>query len=243
MRKRKIPESLVQFTERVLANRKTRLIFDGRTSDWIPITNGIGQEDPLSMVIYIIYDADLVDISQGHPNELTLAFVDDTAFIATGSSTEKTHEMLQDMLERAGGGFEWSHNHNSKFETNKFALIDFSCTTTKDEAHLPMNIQGITINPAPSHKFLRVIIDEHLSWRQHTAYTVGKGTAYVLQLKCLALASKGLPLSLMWQLYTSVALPKLLYAVDVWFTPLYSTDNNDVRRGSIVTAGKLRKVQ
>jgi hypothetical protein len=137
MRKRKIPESLVQFTERVLANRKTRLIFDGHTSDWIPITNRIGQGDPLSMVIYIIYNADLVDVSQGHPNELTLAFVDNTAFIAIGSSTEKTHEMLQDMLERAGGGFEWSHNHNSKFETNKFALIDFSRITTKDEPVSP----------------------------------------------------------------------------------------------------------
>ena len=68
-------------------------------SEWILIANGIGQGDPLSMVIYIIYNADLVDVSKGHPNELTLAFVDDTAFIAIGKSTEETHGMLQDMLE------------------------------------------------------------------------------------------------------------------------------------------------
>ena len=78
------------------------------------------------MVIYIIYNADLVDVSQGNPNEVTLAFINDTAFITIGKSTEETHGMLQDMLERAGGGFEWSQNHNLKFKTNKFALIDFS---------------------------------------------------------------------------------------------------------------------
>jgi hypothetical protein len=99
MRKRKILESLVLFTERVLTNRKTRLIFDGHTSNWLPITNGIGQGDPLSMVIYIIYNTDLIDISQGHPNKLTLAFVDDTAFITIGKTIEETHEMLRDMLE------------------------------------------------------------------------------------------------------------------------------------------------
>ena len=126
MRKRKLPDSLVHFTGRVLADRKTRLIFDGHTSEWILVANGIGQGDPLSMVIYIIYNADLVDVSQGHPNELMLAFVNNTAFIAIGKSTEETHGMLQDMPERAGGGFKWSQNHNSKFETNRFMLIDFS---------------------------------------------------------------------------------------------------------------------
>jgi hypothetical protein len=105
------------------------------------------------MVIYIIYNADLVDVSQGHPNELTLAFVDDTAFIAIGSSTEKIQEMLQDMLKRAGGGFEWSHNHNSKFETNKFALIDFHApprkTKTVPHEHTRYNHQSDAVPQIP----------------------------------------------------------------------------------------------
>jgi hypothetical protein len=83
-------------------------MFDGHTSNWIPITNGIGQGDPLSMVIYIIYNTDLIDVSQNHPDELTLAFVDNTAFITIGNTIEETHNMLHNtgMLERAGGGFE-----------------------------------------------------------------------------------------------------------------------------------------
>ena len=48
---------------------------------------------------------------------------------------------------------------------------------------------------------------------------------------------------LMRHLYTSIALPKLLYTIDVWFTPIHSNDNNDIRRGSITAAKKLNQVQ
>ena len=113
-------------------------MFDSHTLDRIPITNGIGQRDPLSMIIYIIYNADLIDISQGHPNKLILAFVDDTILVVVGKTIEVTHHTLQDMLECTGGGFDWSCNHNSKFETNKFGLINF--TPTKQVTGLPMDI-------------------------------------------------------------------------------------------------------
>ena len=185
----KIPDSLVNFTEWVLLNRKTKLMFDGHKSDWIPITNGIGQGNPLCMIIYIIYNTDLINIAQGHPNELTLAFVNDTIFITTGKSTKEMHCTLQDMLEQTEGGLDWSFNHNSKFKTNKFALIDF--TPTK-QSSCPLNVWRTTIMPSISHKFLGVIIDECLSWHQYINYTISKGTPYTLQLCRLATASKGL---------------------------------------------------
>jgi hypothetical protein len=106
-----------------------------------------------------------------------------------------------------------------------------------------MNIRGTVIKPTPTHKFLGVIIDKCLTWCQHIAYAIGKGTAYVLQLRHLTIASKGLPLSLMQRLYTSVTLPKLLYMVDVWFTPIHSTNNNNTHKGSIKTTKKLNRVQ
>jgi hypothetical protein len=131
MRMRRIPGNIILFTEQLLTNRQTQLRFDGYTSEWFPVTNGIGQGDPLSMILYIIYSSDLVDVArprQGREylKELTLAFVDDTAFVAIAEDFATTHRMLADMLERPGGGYEWSRDHNSRFETNKFALMDFS---------------------------------------------------------------------------------------------------------------------
>ncbi|KIJ19216.1 hypothetical protein PAXINDRAFT_70298, partial [Paxillus involutus ATCC 200175] len=90
MRARRIPDSLVEFTDRLLQGRRTKLKFDGYLSEWISITNGIGQGDPLSMILYIIYNSDLVDTAKGRSKqELALAFVDDTAFVAIGKNFQE----------------------------------------------------------------------------------------------------------------------------------------------------------
>ncbi|KIJ11391.1 hypothetical protein PAXINDRAFT_54269, partial [Paxillus involutus ATCC 200175] len=58
------------------------LSFDSYLSQWIPIRNGIGQEDPLSMVLYMIYNTDLVEVAEPtRKREKTLAYVDDVVFI------------------------------------------------------------------------------------------------------------------------------------------------------------------
>ena len=240
MRKRRIPTSLTNFTERVLTGRRTKLSFDGFLSDWIPITNGIGQGDPLSMILYIIYNSDLVDVPK-NKNETALAFVDDTAYLTIGADFASTHAALTDMLERPNGAFNWSTDHNSRFETSKFALIDFSMNKSKERPI--MNIRGNLIKPTDTHRFLGVLLDEGLRWHKHVTYAIGKGTAYVLQLRRISRSSKGIPLTLSRQLYTSVALPKMLYALDLWFKPIYTGDSDTVIRGSIGTSKRMGRVQ
>jgi hypothetical protein len=242
MRQRRLPESLVGFTKRLLEGRRTQLKFDGHLSDWISIRNGIGQGDPLSMILYVIYDSDLVDIAVGRSKtERTLAFVDDTAFIAIGKSFHETHAILKNMLERTGGGYDWARDHNSKFETSKFALVDFSMNAVKERS--PLTTRGITITPTATHRFLGVILDQALRWTAHIAYALAKGTAYVFQLRRLSLTSTGIPLSLMRQLYLAVALPKMLYAVDLWFRPLFVGDGDTPQHGSISVVRRLCRVQ
>jgi len=131
MKRHRLPPEIISFTDKMLRGRKTRLRFDDYTSEWFDIANGIGQGDPLSMILYIIYDSDLVRTATGK-QELTLAFVDDTAFLAIGRTFQETHQILHDMLERSGGGFEWSMQHNSRFAPNKFALIDFSLNRSRE---------------------------------------------------------------------------------------------------------------
>jgi hypothetical protein len=206
MKVRRLPRAMIDFTEQVLMGRQTRLQFDNFKSDWFPVTNGISQGDPLLMILYIIYNADLVDVAKNHSkSKSTLAFVDDTAFIAVGSSFQEMHRILSNMLNRPGGGYEWSNAHNSNFETSKFALIDFSMNRTKTRP--PMIIRGNTIHPSATHKFLGVILDQELRWKDHIAYAIAKGTAYTLQLHRLSSTASGMPMKLTRQLYQAVAIP------------------------------------
>jgi len=143
----------------MLKNRRTKLQFNDHTSDWFDITNSIVQGDPFSMLLYIVYNSDLVTIAKNR-NELTLAFVDNTVLVTIARMFQDTHSILTDMLEREGSAYEWSADHNSHFETSKFSLVDFTLSKTKP--HPPMKIQGNIITPAPAHKFLGVIVDQEL---------------------------------------------------------------------------------
>lgn len=86
-------------------------------------------------------------------------------------------------------------------------------------------------------------MDQELTWREHAAYAVGKGTEYVLQLRRLLRTSMGIPTKLMHQLYQAVAIPKFTYAADIWFHPLFKKDSNASQHGSKRTADCLTSVQ
>ncbi|KII85400.1 hypothetical protein PLICRDRAFT_116115, partial [Plicaturopsis crispa FD-325 SS-3] len=69
----------------MLTGRRTKLKFDDYTSFWTAIINGIGQGDPISMIIFLFFNADILDIVHSKDEDAT-AFVDDTAIIAIGTT-------------------------------------------------------------------------------------------------------------------------------------------------------------
>ena len=99
LRRRQIPKRYTDFISGMLEGRTTSLRFDDYTSDPIKIDNGIGQGDPLSMVLYQFYNADILDVPN-HANESAIAYVDDALILATAKDFNETHEILTDMIVR-----------------------------------------------------------------------------------------------------------------------------------------------
>jgi len=73
------PMEIVNFFSSMLKDRCTTLTFDDYTFENIPIDNGIGQGETVS-ILYLIYSHGLVNIPQGQ-NEDGGAYVDDTFFV------------------------------------------------------------------------------------------------------------------------------------------------------------------
>jgi hypothetical protein len=130
-------------------------------------------------------------------------------------------------MERDEGALNWSQTHHAEFKLNKTALICATCLRTPDPQNKrktnptlrpPITINNTVINPTPSCKFLGVIIDQELRFNAHAAYAIGKGTKYVLACKRLTKPSKGIRAQMMMKIYKGVAIPKLMYASDVWAT-------------------------
>ena len=94
------------------------------STDLIHISTGIPQGLPLSPILYLFYNPDLLEICSS-PSQQVIAggFINDTILLATGSSIEenceklkKTHRLYMD----------WAKKHASKFDPSKYQPVYLS---------------------------------------------------------------------------------------------------------------------
>ena len=241
MRKRRLPEALVKFAELMLERRNTVLRFDDHTSDPIQLDNGIRQGDPLSMALYQYYNADILEIPN-RPQETAEVYVDDAILTATAKTFEEAHEILTEMMTRVGGMVKWSKSHNSSIEYSKLALIDFAHPGVK-KPRPPLVLPSVTIEPTQSAKYLGIVLDQNLKWTQQAASVRGKGSKWAAQIKRLTRPTWGLTPNGAWKLYVGIALPRILYGIDVWCTPIHGRNASEHRKGSVAAIKKLASVQ
>ena len=241
LRKRHLPRRYISFIAGMLEGRTTHLKFDDHVSDVIDINNGIGQGDPLSMVLYQYYNADILDIPV-HANETSIAYVDDALIMASAPDFEAAHRMLSDMMSRPGGIYDWSKTHNSPLEHSKLALIDFA-HRNNNKVRPNLVLPNISITPTNSTKYLGLLIDQHLNWKAQHAYAIDKGTNWALQIRRLARPSWGITPKYARRLYIGVALPRMLYGVDVWCGPTNDPQSGSPAIASIKVINQLTKIQ
>jgi hypothetical protein len=156
----------------------------------ININNSIGQGDPLSMVMYQFYNADLLEIPEAE-GESAIVYVDDAIMAAAADTFKETHEMLRDMITREGGVSDWSTEHNSPLEYSKLALMDFVHSSKQMERH-PLQLPQHKISPVKNAKYLGILFDQHLNWKAQHAHTLGKGTKWTMQIKRLTRLTWGI---------------------------------------------------
>ena len=248
MRIRAVPEKYIRLVELMLTGRKTRLSFDDYISDLIEINNGNNQGCPLSMIFYAFYNAGLLEISPpSSKDEYQFGFVDDVALLATGANLEETHAKLKDMMTRPGGAFDWSETHHSQFELSKLALMDFSPKphqNTPLTLILPRSNRTTTINPVRTYKFLGVLFDPKLKWGAQTERAARSAETWINLVRRLARTSTGISAKGMRQLYLSIAIPRMSYAAEVWFTlPHKRNEQSKNRSGSVKFVTKLISAQ
>lgn len=98
-----------------------------------------------------------------------------------------------------------------------------------------------------------VLIDQELRFKEHGALALAKGTAWVMQFRRLAKPAGGIPAQYVRRLYYGIAVPRMLYAADVWCPPHKRTDRNKTsllgparplmavqRMAALMTTGALR---
>ena len=148
--------------------------------------------------------------------------------ITIGANFGKTTQRIKDMMTKDGGGLQWSTDHNSRFEVSKSAIAHFSRKTISDPdsniGHIPIPrpaliLENQMVQEVSQYKYLGIQIDTQLKWKEQGQHAAANTTNWILQFCRLSKPSTGVGAKLMRQLYLVVALPKITYRIDIWYTP------------------------
>lgn len=253
MRKRGIPVEYTDWLEEKLNGRYTTLNFDDFSSETFRILEGADQGCPLSHLLYQFYNADLIEADDNRPEELKVGFVDDAALLASGKSFIEANSSITNMMTRVGGALDWAKSHQSSFDIVKTGLVGFTrqrienpigTSKTIPTLRPSITITGREITAKSSHTFLGLIMDQELRFKEQVARALARGTAWALQFRRLSKPSSGMPGQYARRLYLSVAIPRMLYAADIFYTPVTGKGLPGIKaRGSVGIANKLARVQ
>ena len=125
---------------------------------------------------------------------------------------------------RNGGVTEWSTSHNSPLEHSKLALLDFVHKSKQVEQN-PLTLEHGMVKPSASTKYLGVLINENLNWKAQNTHALGKGMKWVMQIKRIARPTWGIMPQHAKRLYQSMAIPRMLYMVEIWASQVKGKDN------------------
>ena len=86
-------------------------------------------------------------------------------------------------------------------------------------------------------------IDAQLRWKEQTQKTLANATKWLLQFRRLMRPTTGVRSKLMRQLYILVALPKITYGLDVWYSPPNKPSGATRNKGSVGILKVLERLQ
>ena len=198
------------FIENFLLNRRFRVRVGSSHSSSFEPEKGVPQGGVLSVALFAVL---INDISDELPAAVGRSlFVDDLAIWYTASGASHVSRQLQLAVTRLE---QWSTNNGLRFSVAKTTSVHF-CRRRCADPDLGIRLYGQTVKTELAARFLGVIFDRRLTYKEHFKRLREKCFKALDVLKCVSRTSYGSDRSTLLLLYRAIVRSKLDYACFVY---------------------------
>jgi ribonuclease HI len=233
LRKRRIDEKIVGWTTSFLRDRSTTIKLQEYTAPSAPIQTGIPQGSPVSPILYLFYNADLLEACKTQDTE-AVGYIDDASILAVGPTAPHNCKTLKSIHRKAE---EWAVKHGSQFAPAKYELVHFTRNPRANSTHA-LRLPHATILASPSCRYLGIQMDTKLRWDYHREKVEARATKRLSALSALASSSWGTGTVNLRHVYKAMIVPQMLYGCSAWYIP----SNNPTSRGGAMVS-TIKKIQ
>jgi hypothetical protein len=163
-----ITGQLLLWMQSYLSERKQRVVLEGASSDWLPVTSGVPQGSILGPLLFLVY---VNDVPSCIINNSNIALFADDSKLYRAMGTNYDHNLLQADLDCL---HTWSLSSGLDFNSRKCKVLHISKKKSTREMNRNYSLGDQPIECVSSFVDLGITISHNLSWADHIEKIVVK---------------------------------------------------------------------
>ena len=201
-----------------LSNRTQFTVIDGISSSHLPVSTGVPQGSILGPLLFLIY---INDIQFAHPQTKLTLFADDTNVFVVEPNLQQLFSTANKVCSSLAG---WFSANRLTVNISKSAFMIFSTTKADDsyifDNKLELKLNNCSLSRVNTIKFLGLLIDDRLTFKQH----VKELTSKINNINSMLFNRKQfVPLSARRNLYLALVYSKINFSIEIYGSATQST--------------------
>ena len=202
----------LEWLKSYLDKRQQYVLYNNTESEKMYISCGVPQGSVISPLLFLLFANDITNVSKLIKFVL---FADDTNLFFSGTNLDTLIQCVNVELKKIEHWFQVNKLFINAKKTN---FMVFSSGVCRSE--LNITLCNSTLDRVNVCRFLGVLIDSHLTWKDHTQHVSNKLYRF---LSIMYRVGQYLPVSAKRTLYCSLFLPYITYCCEVWGTTYKTT--------------------
>jgi ribonuclease HI len=188
------------------------------------VSNGCPQGSSCGPAFWNIQFNALLNINYEKQTKLT-AFADDLIIAVRAESIREAENIINIEL---GKITTWAKNNKISFNETKSKVMLITRRKRKENKELAIYLNNVKLEQVDKIKYLGIIMDNKINFREHLLYTANKCTKLIHTLSKSAKLKWGLSSEALRTIYKGAIMPLMLYGAPVWIKAMEKKCNKRI---------------